>query len=177
VERAVPATSDGIRNLLVTEVYMMSPDRVYRQVFRHLVRAPWYAVREHGNNAKVLLIHTERSGVVLATRGRIFEDLASRQGILGNRTVIEAAQRLYFDEKNNWPRFGASGHGPLNGAVDTKNLMIFCDAFAKLAAAYSPGTSRYLPSGNASATRGPLPASVSTFSPRKSRTMLPKNSM
>jgi hypothetical protein len=59
-----------------------------------------------------LLIHTERSGVVLATRGRISEDLASRQGIFGNRTVIAAAQRLYFDEKNNSPRFGASGHGP-----------------------------------------------------------------
>jgi hypothetical protein len=70
------------------------------------------AVREHGNNARVLLVHTERSGVVLATRGRIFEELAGRQGILGNRTVIAAAQRLYFDEKNNWPRFGASGDGP-----------------------------------------------------------------
>jgi len=110
-DQLCPATRDGTRDLLATEVYIMSPDRKYRQVFRHLVRAPWYAVREHGNNAKVLLIHTERSGVVLATRGRIFEDLASRQGILGNRTVIAAAQRLYFDEKNNWPRIGASGHG------------------------------------------------------------------
>ena len=41
----------------------------------------------------------------------------------------------------------------------------------------SPGTSRYCPSGNASAMRGPLPASVSTLSPRQSRTMLPRNSM
>jgi hypothetical protein len=69
-------------------------------------------VREHGENAKILLIHTERSSVVLATRGRIFEDLASRQGILGNRTVIAAAQRLYFDATANRPRFGASGYGP-----------------------------------------------------------------
>ena len=111
-DQLCPVVSDRTRNLLATEVYVMSPDRVYRQVFRHLVRGPWYAVREHGENAKVLLIHTERSSVVLATRGRIFEDLASRQGIFGNRTVIAAAQRLYFDERNNWPRFGASGHAP-----------------------------------------------------------------
>ena len=72
-------------------------------------------MREHGENAKVLLIHTERSSAVLATRGRIFEDLASRQGILGNRTVIATARRLYFDDKHNRPRLGASGH--LQGSV------------------------------------------------------------
>jgi hypothetical protein len=107
-----PSASEGTRGLLATEVYVLSPERKYRQVFRHLVRGPWYAACEHGENAKVLLIHTERSGVVLATRGRIFEDLASRQSILGNRTVIAAAQRLYFDNKYNRPRFGASGYGP-----------------------------------------------------------------
>ena len=107
-----PSASERTRGLLATEVYVLSPERKYRQVFRHLVRGPWYAVREHGENAKVLLIHTERSGVVLATRGRIFEELASRQGILGNRTVIATAQRLYFDDKNNRPRLGASGYGP-----------------------------------------------------------------
>lgn len=110
-DQLCPSRSERTRSLLATEVYVLSPDRKYRQVFRHLVRGPWYAVREHGENAKVLLIHTERSGVVLATRGRIFEELASRQGILGNRTVIAAAQRLYFDEKINRPRLGASGYG------------------------------------------------------------------
>ena len=111
-DQLCPSPKERTRDLLATEVYVLSPQRKYRQVFRHLVRGPWYAVREHGENAKVLLIHTERSGVVLATRGRLFEELASRQGILGNRTVIAAAQRLYFDDKNNRPKWGASGYGP-----------------------------------------------------------------
>jgi hypothetical protein len=110
-DQLCPSRSERTRSLLATEVYVLSPDRKYRQVFRHLVRGPWYAVREHGENAEVLLIHTERSGEVLATRGRIFEELASRQGILGNRTVIAAAQHLYFDGKINRPRLGASGYG------------------------------------------------------------------
>jgi hypothetical protein len=110
-DQLCPSRSERTRSLLATEVYVLSPDRKYRQVFRHLVRGPWYAVREHGENAEVLLIHAERSGEVLATRGRIFEELASRQGNLGNRTVIAAAQHLYFDGKINRPRLGASGYG------------------------------------------------------------------
>ena len=38
--------------------------------------------------------------------------LASRQGIIDNRTVIATAQRLYFDYKNNRPRLDASGYLP-----------------------------------------------------------------
>jgi hypothetical protein len=83
----------------------------FRQYFRHLVRAPWLVVCEHGENGKVLLIHTDRGDTPLSTRGLIFEQLASRQGILNNPTIVAGAQRLFFDEITERPHLGVSGHG------------------------------------------------------------------
>jgi hypothetical protein len=47
----------------------------------------------------------------LSTRGLIFEQLASRQGILNNPTIVAGAQRLFFDEITERPHLGVSGHG------------------------------------------------------------------
>ncbi len=121
-DQLCPVRDDGARDVLASEIYLLSPEVRYRQYFRHLVRAPWYAVSEHRQNAKVLLIHTERSEAPLATRGGIFEQLASRQGILGNPTVIAAAQALYFDDGLGRPRWGANGNGP--GAVRRFALVV-----------------------------------------------------
>jgi hypothetical protein len=106
-----PPSSDGSRKILADEIYIISSGMPYRQYFRHLVRAPWIAVCEHGENAKVLLNHTDRTEGPLATRGLIFEQLASRQGLLSNRTIIAGAQKLFFDERGGRPRLGVSGHG------------------------------------------------------------------
>lgn len=120
-DQLCPPTSEGVRELSAIEIYFLSAGMQYRLSFRHLVRAPWYAVCEHGDHSKVLLIHTDR-GAPLATRGFIFEQLASRQYILSNHTVIAAAHRLYFDERHNHPRWGASGHGA--GTVKRYPLVI-----------------------------------------------------
>ncbi|MCZ7657708.1 MAG: hypothetical protein M5U07_07540 [Xanthobacteraceae bacterium] len=114
-DQLCPPALDGSRELLATETYLLSAQLKYRQSFRHLVRGPWYAVCEHGENARVLLIHTDRGSPPLATRGAVFEQLASRQNILNNPTLIAAAQKLYFDERANRAHWGVSGHGP--GAV------------------------------------------------------------
>ncbi|PWB66982.1 MAG: hypothetical protein C3F17_00250 [Bradyrhizobiaceae bacterium] len=111
-DQLCPPALDGSRELLATETYLLSPQQQYRLSFRHLVRAPWYAVCEHGENARVLLIHADRGISPLATRGAVFEQLASRQNILNNPTLIAAAQRLYFDESANRAHWGTSGHGP-----------------------------------------------------------------
>jgi hypothetical protein len=121
-DQLCPLRDDGARDILATEIYLLTANPRYRQSFRHLVRAPWLAASEHGLNAKVLLIQAEPSEAPLATRGGIFEQLASRQGILGNRTVIAAAHRLYFDEILGRPRWGAGGHGP--GAVRRFALVV-----------------------------------------------------
>jgi hypothetical protein len=67
---------------------------------------PWLAVKEHGQHAKVLLI-TSGGGV----RSDIGEQLGAQQFLFGNRTFIEAAYAMYFDESTQKPRRGAGGKG------------------------------------------------------------------
>lgn len=111
-DQICPASSDGSRKVFAKELYVISPTQIYRQYFRHLVRAPWLIVSDHGDNAKVLLIGSERRDEApLAGRGYIFEQLASRQNILNNQTIIDGAQQLYFDERSGRPRYGAGGKG------------------------------------------------------------------
>jgi hypothetical protein len=106
-DQLCPALPDRTRKVQATELYLLSPRLPYRQSFRHLIRAPWQAVAQHGENARILLIHTDRGSAPLATRGHTFEQLASRQGIFGNPTLVAAACRLYFDHKANRPHWGA----------------------------------------------------------------------
>lgn len=111
-DQICPASSDGSRNVFAKELYVIQPTQIYRQYFRHLVRAPWLIVSDHGDNAKVLLIGSERRDEApLAGRGYIFEQLASRQNILNNQTIIAGAQQLYFDARIGRPRYGAGGKG------------------------------------------------------------------
>jgi hypothetical protein len=103
---------DGARRVGPKELYLLSPRQGHRQYIYHLVRAPWLIVNDHAENAKVLLLSPERGrGSPLATRSRIFEELAARQSILNNKTLIATAQRLYFDERYGRTFFGASGGG------------------------------------------------------------------
>jgi hypothetical protein len=111
-EQLCPQGEDGARRIGPKELYLFSPRQGYRQHIRHLVRAPWLIVTDHAENAKVLLLSPERGrGSPLATRSRIFEELAVRQSILNNKTLIAVAQRLYFDERYGRTFFGASGGG------------------------------------------------------------------
>ena len=99
-----PAES-GQRIVLENSVYLIPQEANYQRIYRHLVRTPWAAVRLHGACAKVLLI--TRS--TIAKRSDIFEQLASRQDLFGNPTVIAAANSLYFDLSENMPKRGAGG--------------------------------------------------------------------
>ena len=122
-EQICPTGEDGARRIAPKELYLFSPHQVYRQHVRHLVRSPWLIVNIHGFNAKVLLLGTERgSASPLTSRSKIFEQLATRQNILNNKTVIAAAHQLYFDERNGRTWFGASGNGP--GSVARYALVV-----------------------------------------------------
>jgi hypothetical protein len=70
------------------------------------VRTPWEAVANNGPNAKVLL--QNRGG---GRRSDIFEQLAARQTIFGNKTIIAGAYKLYYDEAAQLPKKGAGGKG------------------------------------------------------------------
>ena len=44
--------------------------------------------------------------------GDIVEQISARQEMITNKAVVEAATKLYFDDKTKRPRTGASGKGP-----------------------------------------------------------------
>jgi hypothetical protein len=97
---------DGKRAVLEDAVYVLPSTYNHRRYYRHLVRTPWLAVEENGNCAKVLL-KNRGSG----KRSDIFEQLAARQTIFGNKTIIAGAYKLYFDETAGLPKRGAGGKG------------------------------------------------------------------
>jgi len=97
---------NGTRAVLEDAVYILSETFNHRRYYRHLVRTPWEAVARNGDCAKVLL-QTRAGG----KRSDIFEQLAARQTIFGNRTIIAGAYQLYYDVSAQLPKRGAGGKG------------------------------------------------------------------
>jgi hypothetical protein len=97
---------NGNRNVLEDAVYILDKVFNHQRYYRHLVRTPWLIVSDHGANAKVMLIMRDKG-----SRSEIFEQLAARQDILGNPTVIGGAYRLYFDPTDERPKRGSGGKG------------------------------------------------------------------
>ncbi len=81
----------------------------YRRYYRHLL-AGLYRIR------KAYKDNPERAMVLLCTPldkpGDFPEQLASRQELVTNPSVIEAATRLFVDEKTHGPKRGSRGKGP-----------------------------------------------------------------
>ena len=96
----------GQRNVLEDAVYILEKTFNHQRFYRHLVRTPWLIVNNHGENGKVMLVMRDRG-----SRSEIFEQLAARQDILGNKTVITGAYRLYFDVAGQRPKRGSGGKG------------------------------------------------------------------
>jgi hypothetical protein len=111
-DQLCPADPSGARNVRSVQAYVLPVRYDYRIYYRHLVRTPWLVALDHREFAKVLLIPAGGSEEApLATRGEIIEQMASRQDYLGNAAIIEAAYRLYFDERKGKPRRGSGGSG------------------------------------------------------------------
>lgn len=104
-DQVCPAVN-GKRTVLEDAVYILPTIYNHRKYYRHLVRTPWLAVDKNGMYAKVLLIN--RGG---GKRSDIFEQLAARQTIFGNPTIIEGAYKLYFDDQAGLPKRGAGSKG------------------------------------------------------------------
>lgn len=105
-DQLCPEKPDGTRSPLEDAVYLLAPTFQHTRYYRHAVRTPWIAVMAHGENARVLLV-TVSGG----TRSDIFEQLASRQNLFENQTVIAGASALYFNEVAGKPKRGAGGKG------------------------------------------------------------------
>lgn len=97
--------ADGTRRLLRQELYLLEGKYDYLRYYKHLVRTPWLAVLDHGENARILFANAR------GVRSDIEETLTASQQVLGNPTVIAAAYRLYFDSVTGKPRRGAASKG------------------------------------------------------------------
>jgi hypothetical protein len=111
-DQLCPPDSDGTRKLLSDEAYVIPYRYDFQGYYRHLVRTPWLVYSDHGEFAKVLLVpRSDPAARPLSVRGEIVEQLASRQSVLGNPTIIKAAYKMYFDIKSGRPRRGSGGSG------------------------------------------------------------------
>jgi hypothetical protein len=108
-EQLAPADAEGKRTLRRPYVYVLSESRLY---YRHLVRAPWYLVRTHGERARYLLepIRTD-DPAPLSRQSYLLDQLAARQFVISSPTLIAAARRLYTDPRTGRQRRGAGAKG------------------------------------------------------------------
>lgn len=95
--------SDGAWKLLRPELYLLDSKYDYLRYYKHLVRTPWLAVLDHGDNAKILFANSR------GVRSEIEETLTASQQVLGNSTIIAAACGLYLDPITGKPKRGAAG--------------------------------------------------------------------
>lgn len=66
-----PRDKTGRRDPKEEYRYILSDD--YRHYYRHLVRTPWQLVRDHGENARFLLISPKVNSNPLSVHGEILE--------------------------------------------------------------------------------------------------------
>jgi len=102
-----PLGGGGKRKPSKDYYYVLSTD--YRHYYRHLIRSPWQLVRQHGKNAKFLLISPRENKHPMSVHGEILENFAGRQQVLASQEIIEAANRIYFDPESNRPKRGVAG--------------------------------------------------------------------
>jgi len=96
----------GNRKPLENAVYVLEERFSFRRYYRHGIRTPWMAVKEHGEHAKVLLLTSGKG-----TRTDINEQLGAYQHLFANKTIIASAYAMYFDATQQKPRRGAGGKG------------------------------------------------------------------
>ncbi|MGC3938743.1 hypothetical protein ACOTTU_13140 [Roseobacter sp. EG26] len=108
-DRLCPPDANGNRLPKQEYLYVLSSD--YRHYYRHLVRSPWQLVKDHGEASRFLLISPRKKTHPLSVHGEIMEQFGGRQQVLGSRSIIKAANKLYFDVDKQRPRTGVAGNG------------------------------------------------------------------
>lgn len=104
LDNLCPPNATGKREVLEDALYILGETFNHQRYYRHLLRTPWLAVADNGENGRILLINK-----LGGKRSEISEQLASRQGIFGNKTVIAGAYGLYYDPSAKTFKKGAGG--------------------------------------------------------------------
>lgn len=107
IDQIAPADDANQRKILEDALYVLDESFIFRRYYRHMVRAPWQAVRLHGEIAKILLLSSGKGA-----RTEVAEQLGAYADIFGCATVIAAAYHLWFDPVSQKPRRGSGGKGP-----------------------------------------------------------------
>jgi hypothetical protein len=119
-DRICPPSNDGTRVVGKEYRYILSTN--YRDYYRHLIRTPWYLVRQHGENAQFLLLESKKGAHSLSVHGDLLEQIGGRQQVFASRPLVAVARRLYSDKATGRPRRGVAGRGP--GAANRFGLVL-----------------------------------------------------
>lgn len=98
-DQVCPPRPDGTRAPGRTYRHILEPG--YRTGHRHLLAGAWLVYRLHGEGALLLLCSP------LHVESQFHHELASRQALITNRAIVEAAAALYLDEDTGRPKRGA----------------------------------------------------------------------
>jgi len=105
-----PQGTDGVRKVDKDYRYILSGS--FQTYYRHLVRSPWQLYRDHGDNARFMLVRSRDVAYPLSVHGEILEQFGGRQRVMGSKPIIRAANRMYIDPMTGKPRKGVAGAGP-----------------------------------------------------------------
>lgn len=110
-DQLCPPSGAGVRKLLATGHYVLEGRFAHNRYYRHLVRAAWYAIELHGDDGAILLTSAGKPTPGIGQWGEISEQLAGYQDILGSRTAILVASKLFLDDAGATKRGAASPDG------------------------------------------------------------------
>ncbi|MCS6921279.1 MAG: hypothetical protein NZM07_05070 [Elioraea sp.] len=110
-DQLCPPDGKGIRKPLEAGHYVLEDRFAHNRYYRHLVRAAWYAMALHGEDGVILLTSAGKPTPGIGQWGEISEQLAAYQDILGSRTAMIVAARLYLHPELGTKRGAASPTG------------------------------------------------------------------
>ena len=104
-DQVCPVGEQGARKPGELARYIPAVDN-FQRYYRHLLLGPYAIYRAHADDP-------ERARGVLMTKvsapGDVVEQLASRQELITNKSVMSVVTRLYFDKQKASPKKGAGG--------------------------------------------------------------------
>lgn len=101
IDELLPPGSGGKRD--IKELVRYALELRNRKWSRHIVRMSWMAVKDHGPAARVML------AVPISKHTDVMEQIGGQQEAFGARSVVELADRLYFDTQTGRLKRGAQG--------------------------------------------------------------------
>lgn len=101
IDVLAPRGVDGSRDM--KQNYRYTLELKNRLWSRHIARMSWMAVVDHGKFARIML------ALPITKQSEVLEQLAGQQEVFGARSVIEAADKLYWDENTGTLKRGAQG--------------------------------------------------------------------